>query len=265
MTNPPVILHADRKLGETRPFRTELRRRGAVVTMAETAENAMRLGLAQPPDVIVLDEDLGRDQACDLVDYFRSTAPEAEMILLSTRPDQLTRGLGLGLFFHGVRPVSNATLLDLVEQALMGRLRPPSAPAPGIPPMILCVDDDRPTLASLSRILSRHGYRVSTFENPERVLPAIPDVAPDLALVDVAMPGLDGRELSRLIRTQYRGLFPIVMHSARTTDADRWSSFRHGADYYLPTPCEPHQLLDVVDYYSDRLDAEERQFLETRI
>jgi two-component system OmpR family response regulator len=131
--------------------------------------------------------------------------------------------------------------------------------------MILCVDDDRPTLASISRILSRHGYRVSTFENPERVLTAIPDVAPDLALVDVSMPGLDGRELSRLIRTQYRGLFPIVMHSARKTDADRWSSFRHGADYYLPKPCEPHQLLDVVDYYSDRLDAEERQFLETRI
>jgi DNA-binding response OmpR family regulator len=79
------------------------------------------------------------------------------------------------------------------------------------------------------------------------------------------MPGLDGRELSRRIRDQYRGLFPIVMHSAHTSDADRCTSFRHGADYYLPKPCEPHQLLDVVDYYSDRLDAEERSFLESRL
>ena len=41
--------------------------------------------------------------------------------------------------------------------------------------------------------------------------------------------------------------------------------FRYGADYYLPKPCEAHQILDVVDYYADRLDREERQFLEGRL
>jgi len=264
MSKPAVILQADRKLGETRYLRTELRRRGAVVAMAETADQAMRQALLAPPDVIILDDDLSRGSECDLVEYFRSTVPEAEMVLLSSRQDSLTRGLGLGLLFHGLRPVSCATLLDLVGQALPDRLQ--SAPAAAtVAPMILCVDDDRSMLNALSRLLNRHGYRVSTFDDPELVMTAIPDVAPDLALVDVAMPGLDGRELSRRIRHQYRGLFPIVMHSARTTDADRWSSFRHGADYYLPKPCEPHQLLDVVDYYADRLDAEERQFLEARI
>jgi DNA-binding response OmpR family regulator len=264
MNKPPIILQADLKLGESRTLRTELRRRGATVVMAESGEQAMRQALLTPPDVLILDDDLGRNSDCDLVDYFRSTVPEAEMILLSSRSDALTRGLGLGLLFHGLRPVSNGTLLDLVEQALPGRLGSMPSPA-SVAPMILCVDDDRSTLNSLSRLLNRHGYRVSTFENPEIVLQAIPDVAPDLALVDVAMPGLDGRELSWRIRQQYRGRFPIVMHSARTTDADRWSSFRHGADYYLPKPCEPHQLLDVVDFYSDRLDAEERQFLEARM
>ena len=264
MSKPPVILQADRKLGETRQLRTELRRRGASVLMAESVEQAMRQALLSPPDVIILDDDLGRQNACDLVEYFRSTVPDAEMILLSSHPEDMTRGIGLGLLFHGLRPVSSATLTDLVEQALPGRLSPPPPP-PKQGPMILCVDDDRSMLQSLSRLLHRHGYRVSTFEDPELVMTAIPDVAPDLALVDVAMPGLDGRELSRRIRQEYRGLFPIVMHSARTSDADRWSSFRHGADYYLPKPCEPHQLLDVVDFYADRLDAEERQFLESRM
>jgi len=264
MSKPPVILQADRKLGETRQLRTELRRRGATVLMAEAVEQAMRQALLSPPNVIILDDDLSRGSACDLADYFRSTVPDAEMILLSSSPDSLTRGLGLGLLFHGVRPVSSGTLMDLVELALQGRLAPlPAPPRPG--PMILCVDDDRSMLKSLARLLHRHGYRVSTFEDPELVMPAIPDVAPNLALVDVAMPGLDGRELSRRIRQEYRGRFPIVMHSARTSDADRWSSFRHGADYYLPKPCEPHQILDVVDFYADRLDAEERQFLEAKM
>jgi|GEM_PF-1434731 len=260
----PVILQADRRLGETRLLRTELRRRGARVLMAETAEQAVKLATLDPPDVVVLDDDLGRESSGDLAEHFRAALPDAELILLSTRADQLTRGLGMGLLFHGVRPVTSRTLLDLIDEALPGRLgKEPEAA--GLAPMVLCVDDDLQTLNSLSRILNRHGYRVSTFENPEKVLPAIPDVAPDVAVVDVAMPGLDGRELARRMREQYRGLFPIVIHSAKATDADRWSGFRHGADYYLPKPCEPHQLLDVVDYYADRLDPEERRFIESRL
>jgi CheY-like chemotaxis protein len=225
--------------------------------MAETAEQAIAHAAMSPPDVVVLDDGF------DLTDHFRSTYPDAEVILLSSHADQLIRGFGMGLLYHGLRPVGSRTLVDLVDQALPGRLANASAPAPA--PMVMCVDDDQQTLTSLSRLLGRHGYRVSTFEDPSKVLSAIPEVAPDVAVVDVAMPGLDGRELSRRIREQYRGLFPIVIHSARTSDADRWAGFRHGADYYLPKPCEPHHLLDVVDYYTDRMDAEERQFIESRL
>lgn len=259
-----VILQADRKLGETRPFRTELRRRGARVWMAETRDQALALARTKSPDVIVLDEDLGGDPAMDLVESVRAACPEAELILLSSRADHLNAGIGRGLLYHGLRPVSAETLLDLVETALPGRLHPPSSP-PKPAPMILCVDDDPGTLGALTRLLVHHGYRVSTAQDPKSVLSSIPEIAPDLALVDVLMPDLDGRDLSRQIRERYRGLFPIVMHSAHANDADRVAGFRHGADYYLPKPCEPHQILDVVDYFSDRLDAEEREFLETRL
>jgi len=263
-SRPPVILQADLRLAETRPLRTELRRRGACVVMADNAEQAVKKAMLVPPDVVILDDDLNQGSACDLMEYLRSSYPDAEMILLSSRPDQMNRGIGMGLLFHGLRPVTARTLMDLIREAMPDRL--PELPVPAqLAPMVLCVDDDRGTLNAISRILGRHGYRVSTFEDPEKVLTAIPDVAPDLALVDVAMPGLDGRELAARIRGQYRGLFPIVMHSAKSTDADRLSGFRHGADYYLPKPCEPHQLLDVVDYYADRLDAEERRYIESRL
>ncbi|MBI3857844.1 MAG: response regulator [Planctomycetes bacterium] len=262
--NPPVILQADRRLGETRPFRTELRRRGARVTMAESPENALAIARACAPDVIVLDDDLGNGPSADLAEELQSAYPDAEMILLSSRPEHLNRGIGRGLLYHGLRPLAPSTLIELVSSALEGRLQtPPSAPESS--PMILCVDDDRRMLDAVSRLLRRHGYRVSTFADPLRVLNSIPDIGPDLALIDVLMPDLDGRNLSRQIRDRYRGLFPIVMHSAHASDAERVAGFRSGADYFLPKPSEPHQILDVIDYYADRLDPEERTFLESRL
>lgn len=260
----PVILQADRMMGETRGLRTELRRRGARVLMAETVERALELGLAKPPDVILLDDGLNDASAVDLTEFFRAKFPSAEMIVLSSRPEDTTRGIGLGLLFHGLRPVSSATLLELVAGALPGRLSEPPQP-PESKPSVLCVDDDRATLDSMSRLLGRHGYRVSTFEDPRQVLAAIPTVGPDVAVIDVLMPGMDGRQLTRLIREQYRGLFPIVMYSARSNAAERAAGFRHGADYFLSKPCAPHEILDVIDYYADRLDPEEREFLEHRL
>jgi DNA-binding response OmpR family regulator len=263
-TTPPVILQADRKLGETRPLRTELRRRGARVLMADTVEKALVAVEDTRPDVFILDDDLGAPDGPDLLDQFTERFPEAEIILLSSKPEGLTRGLGRGLLYQGLRPVSSATLLELVVDALPGRLNE-VAPPEALHPMVLCIDDDPQTLNSLSRLLLRHGYRVSTIQNPREAMSAIPAIGPDMAIIDVAMPEINGCELAQKIREQYRGLFPIVMHSAKATDADRWSGFRYGADYYLPKPCEPHQILDVVDYYADRLDGEERQFLEGRL
>ncbi|HLY10174.1 MAG TPA: response regulator [Planctomycetota bacterium] len=263
-TTMPVILQADQKLGETRPLRTELRRRGARVLMAETVEKAQAAVSDVTPDIILLDDDLSDGDAPDLLETFSTRFPDAGIILLSSKPEGLARGLGRGLLYQGLRPVSSQTLLDLIVEALPGRLKevPREEPAH---PMVLCVDDDAQTLKSLSRLLVRHGYRVSTIQNPRDALSAIPSIGPDMAIIDVAMPEIDGCELAQKIREQYRGLFPIVMHSAKSSDADRWSGFRYGADYYLPKPCEPHQILDVVDYYADQLDREERQFLEGRL
>ncbi|MBV8878406.1 MAG: response regulator [Planctomycetaceae bacterium] len=260
----PVVLQADRKLGETRALRTELRRRGARVLMAETAEQALEAVRDVRPDVLLLDDDLCASVSPDLLEQFSERFPDAEVILLCSRHESVTRGVGRGLLFQGQRPVSSETLLELVADALPGRLK--EAPRKeAAPPMVLCVDDDAQTLSALSRLLQRHGYRVSTVQDAREALSKISSIGPDMAIIDVAMPDVNGCELARKIREQYRGLFPIVMHSAKASDADRWSGFRHGADYYLPKPSEPHQILDVVDYYADRLDGEERQYLESRL
>ncbi|HXX93241.1 MAG TPA: response regulator, partial [Planctomycetota bacterium] len=207
---PPVILQVDRRLGETRLLRTELRRRGATVVMTDRAGDAIEIARRSPPDLLVLDEDMEAATGIDLTGHFRSTYPEAGLILLSSRPGSIPLGVGLGLLYHGLRPVSSATLLDLAGRALEGRLvesEPPSEPGP----LVMCVDDDPAALKSLSRILGSHGYRVATFQDSQGALGAIPEIGPDVAVIDVLMPGMDGRELSKQIRERYRGLFPIVM------------------------------------------------------
>lgn len=262
-TKPPVILQADRKLGESRALRTVLRRRGARVLMAESAAQALEAS-KESPDVILLDDDLCEGADADLLDTLIERLPDAEIILLSSKREALSRGIGRGLLYHGLRPVASDTLMDLIDGAVPGRLKDAPKETP-VHPMVLCIDDDAQTLSSLTRLLERHGYRVSTMQSAKDALSAIPSIGPDMAIIDVAMPDVNGNELARKIREHYRGMFPIVMHSAKSTDADRWAGFRHGADYYLPKPSEPHQILDVVDFYADRLDREERQYLESRL
>jgi DNA-binding response OmpR family regulator len=258
------ILIADPQLSESRTLRMELRRRGARVFMAETAEEATRLAELTRPDLFIVDDELRREGSCDLAGFIRSTYPDSEMILFVAQSFETARGLELGLLFAGMKPVSTETLLDLITTDFPGRLedRPAAKPYPGT---VLCVDDDPGALRSLTRLLAHHGYRVCAFEDGRAALQAIPTILPDLAILDVRMPGMDGRELALEIRKEYRGLFPMVMLSGLATSADMASGYQHGADYYLSKTCEPHRLLDVVDYYAHNVDREEREFLESHL
>lgn len=260
---PPVVLFADRDLASTRPLRQELRRRGARALMAETLPQALRAAELFHPELVVLSDDLGGPQPYALVEQLQSLLPRAEIILLAAEPSNIPEGVGLGLLFAAPKPVARATLLDVIESAFPGRL--PAGAATPAPCTVLCVDDDRAYLESIRRVLARHGCRVSAFDDPRGALGALGRLAPDLALLDIRMPGMDGRELAREIRRETGGLVPIVMLSAFSTGADMAAAYAHGADYYLTKPCEPRQLLDVVDYYSGDLDSEERELLQARL
>lgn len=261
---PPVILFADRDLTSTRPLRCELRRRGAQVLMASSLNEALRNAELFHPDLFVLDDGLRGPEVKDLVLYFRSVFPRSEIILLTADSSGMPWGLGLGLLYSGGRQVANQTLLEIVLSAYPGRLVQ-SDPKECLLGTVLCVDDDRCYLNSLVRLLRRHGYRVSTFQDGKDALAAIPEVAPDLALLDVLMPGMSGLHLAREIRTGYGPLIPIVLLSAKTSSADQAAGYLHGASRYVAKSGDPRRLLDVVDYYAGDLDSQEREILEAQL
>jgi len=263
---PPVILFAERDLSWSREARAELRRRGAEVRMASSVDEAIREAKASPPDLVILDDDLEGREGWDPAQMLRAVMPEAEMILLETDAPGIPRATGLDLFFSGAKPIAPEMLLALAQAALGERLRGrPEGPSPPEPGTVLCVDDDPNYLRSVSRFLSRHGYRVSTFETAERALGAIPRLRPDLALVDIMMPGMGGLDLAGKIRDLTRGKTAVVFLTGLDSDETFYEAHQCGGAYLLGKSERPQKVLDVVDYLAGHLDEAERRLLREQL
>jgi two-component system response regulator MprA len=109
-------------------------------------------------------------------------------------------------------------------------------------PAILVVDDDAPIRRMLERTLTAEGYEVRSAPDGGAALAGIERAAPDLVVLDVAMPGLDGLAVCRRVRA--RGLaLPILLLTARDAVADRVGGLDAGADDYLVKPFAADELL----------------------
>jgi len=261
MLPAPTILIADRDLSWTRTVRIELRRRGAKVAMATTVEEALHQAATAPPDLVILDDDLEGREDRDLAELFRSALPDAGLIVMESTPSFREGGSG-PLFCAGPRPPTAEALLSLALGAVGHRLTPAPARQPGT---ILCVDDDPKFLKSMARLLGRRGYRVIGFEDPERALAAIPSARPDLALVDIMMPGEGGLELAERIRDKFHDEIPVVFLTALDSDEAYYEGSRHGGRFLVEKSGEPQKLLDVVDFLAGDLDPLERELLHEKL
>lgn len=108
-------------------------------------------------------------------------------------------------------------------------------------PAILVVEDDRRMAAFLDRALTYAGYRVSVVEDGEHALVRTEEQPPDLVLLDVMLPGIDGLEVARRLRAG-SGV-PILMLTAREGLDDRIEGLDSGADDYLAKPFALQELL----------------------
>jgi two-component system response regulator MprA len=112
-------------------------------------------------------------------------------------------------------------------------------------PTILVVDDDAPIRRMLLRTLEAEGYAVDSAADGGAGLAAVERAVPDLLVVDVTMPGVDGLALCRRLRA--KGLaVPILLLTARDAVADRVAGLDAGADDYLVKPFAAEELLARV-------------------
>jgi two-component system response regulator MprA len=110
---------------------------------------------------------------------------------------------------------------------------------------VLVVDDDDAILRMLSRTLSAEGFEVTSAANGGAALAAIERSAPDLLVLDVGLPDLDGLAVCRRLRAKGLAL-PVLMLTARDAVPDRVAGLEAGADDYLVKPFASEELVARV-------------------
>ena len=106
---------------------------------------------------------------------------------------------------------------------------------------VLVIEDDAEIADVLRRFLRQEGHDVRTATDGDGALPAAAEFVPDLVILDLGLPGLDGVEVCRRLRAE--GDVPILILTARTELEDRVEGLDSGADDYLVKPFERQELL----------------------
>jgi len=107
---------------------------------------------------------------------------------------------------------------------------------------ILLVDDEKAITDYLAPILQRAGYDVTVARDGNSALRFVDEQRPSLIVLDVIMPGLDGREVCRRLRKSGNWI-PVIMLTQVSSTADKILSLEEGADDYLCKPFDPHELI----------------------
>lgn len=119
---------------------------------------------------------------------------------------------------------------------------------------VLIVDDDTKTVELVTLYLKRDGYRVLTAYDGIEALRLARESRPDLIVLDLMLPGLDGLQVCRTLRAESDVL--IIMLTARTTEDDRLTGLALGADDYVTKPFSPRELAARVRAVLRRIPGE---------
>jgi PAS domain S-box-containing protein len=156
------------------------------------------------------------------------------------RVEARSAGPGLGAEFTVRLPIA-ASREAPVSKSVAPRAQPAS---PGL--RILVADDNKDAADSLQRILSYHGHHVKVAYDGTSALAIEGDFAPQVAVLDIGMPGADGYEVARTLRSRHGEAITLVAQTGWGQQGDRRRAIEAGFDYHLTKPVDPGTLNDLV-------------------
>jgi DNA-binding response OmpR family regulator len=133
------------------------------------------------------------------------------------------------------------------------------------PKTILCVDDDERILSALCRVLHRMPYKVVTAKHGEEALGIIPAIRPNLIILDVHMPQMDGFGVLKWLREHEERDTPVVMLTGDHADETVIRGYTEGGVYYITKPFTNNQVRNIVEYLLEDLPDKRRELLEQQL
>jgi CheY-like chemotaxis protein len=193
-------------------LRRTLTREGFRVEGALDGETGLEMAGTLQPDVLLLDVIMPDMNGWSVLGALKANPDLANIpvVVISVLDDRVT-GAALGAVGHLSKPVDPKQLLNSLTQLCADRAAP-----------ILVVEDDDATRGLLRRILESDGWIVAEAENGRQAMEILPDVLPQLVVLDLMMPDMDGFETSALLRSspEWRTL-PILVLTAMELSAEQ--------------------------------------------
>ncbi|QEL66459.1 pili chemotaxis protein similar [Oryzomicrobium terrae] len=145
------------------------------------------------------------------------------------------------------RPLAAAAPAVAVAGEAPATVAAPAAASSATLPTVMVVDDSMTVRKITGRLMAREGYHVLTAKDGVDALEQMLDVIPDVLLVDIEMPRMDGFDLTRNVRADERLRdIPIIMITSRTADKHRNHAFELGVNHYLGKPYQEEELTRLV-------------------
>lgn len=230
-------------------------------------------GLAQAqlvsPDLIIMDLFLPDRSGWDVLAELRvNPITEATPVLILsvvdvTQSSERLFGFKLGRVYHTLKPVSRQQFSDVLVEIFSPHTLPttplPPPPLPnrnangqnGFSPYVMIVEDNENNINTLSDYLLAKGYRLHVARSGPQALAGLREIRPDVILMDVQMPGMDGLETIREIRTHEPGQpVPIIALTALAMPGDRERILKAGANDYLSKPLSMKRLVSLIERYA---------------
>lgn len=130
---------------------------------------------------------------------------------------------------------------------------------------ILVVDDEQDIRMTLRALFEANGYTVVEAENGQEALDMVQASTPDLIILDLLMPEVDGYAFLERLPTDLLDSIPIIVFTAKGADNDILRGYAKGAAYYLTKPFENRKMLNATRYLIGDLGEEERLRLESEL
>ncbi|MDV2995137.1 MAG: Sensor histidine kinase RcsC [Chroococcidiopsis sp. SAG 2025] len=239
----PLLLIVNRERSIAQQLTAAATDRGFRVAIANNLDTARNKLYQEHPSIVLLDPDIcpRHDESLSLLAELKQRQPPVPVIVLTEQTDlshrlQIARSGGCTFL---QKPMPAAQVLDAVAQALEN--------APHAEAHLLVVDDDPKILAVLPALLNPWGLKVTTLEDPRRFWETLEATAPDLLILDVEMPYVNGIDLCQVVRNEPRWsdlpiLFLTVHHDADIVDR----VFSAGADDFVRKPIVGSELVTRI-------------------